>query len=87
MNSNRGAMQCEFDFAREADQPLPEELLRPVVDQRFLRQGNCTLHHSRVEVCGCLTFGARQKRTIGSAAPPTESKKGHSGSGTVWRSA
>ena len=29
MNSNRGAAQCEFDFACEADQPLPEELLRP----------------------------------------------------------
>ena len=29
MNLNRGAVQCEFDFAREEDQPLPEELLRP----------------------------------------------------------
>ena len=29
MNSNRGAVQCEFDFAREADQPLCAELLRP----------------------------------------------------------
>lgn len=29
MNSNRGAVQREFDFAREDDQPLSEELLRP----------------------------------------------------------
>jgi len=29
MNSNRGAVQREFDFVREDDQPLPEELLRP----------------------------------------------------------
>lgn len=29
MNSNRGAVQREFDFAREEDRPLPEELLRP----------------------------------------------------------
>ncbi len=29
MNSNRGSVQCEFDFVREADQTLPEELLRP----------------------------------------------------------
>ena len=29
MNSNRGAVQREFDFVREEDPPLPEELLRP----------------------------------------------------------
>ena len=76
MNSNRGAVQCEFDFAREADQPLCAELLRPEltdsasVDQPTLGVFSTTVLMEQIVDSANLDRAWRQvKRNRGAPGP------------------